>query len=98
MRDNTLKSDNFFNLQKHPQITFFSSSLRRNKGTVELLGNLTLNGVTRSVTLDLYEPSPPQTMSGSTISGISATGVIRLSDFTFGASRFNSVIAGDVKF
>ena len=44
MRDNTLKSDNFFNVQKYPQITFSSSSLRRNKGTVQLLGNLTLNG------------------------------------------------------
>lgn len=50
MRDNTLKSDDFFNVQKYPQITFRSSSLRRNKGTVQLLGNLTLNGVTRSVT------------------------------------------------
>ncbi len=73
MRDNTLKSDNFFNVQKYPQITFRSSSLRRNKGTVQLLGNLTLNDVTRSVTLDLYGPSPPQTMSGKTISGFSAT-------------------------
>jgi polyisoprenoid-binding protein YceI len=98
MRDNTLKSDNFFNVQKYPQITFRSSSLRRNKGTVQLLGNLTLNGVTRSVTLDLYGPSPPQTMSGKTISGFSATGLIRRSDFTFGASKFNTVIGDDVKF
>jgi len=98
MRDNTLKSDNFFNVQKYPEITFRSSSLRRNKGTVQLLGNLTLNGVTRSVTLDLYGPSPPQTMSGKTISGFSATGLIRRSDFTFGASKFNTVIGDDVKF
>ena len=98
MRDNTLKSDNFFNVQKYPQITFRSSSLRRNKGTVQLLVNLTLNGVTRSVTLDLYGPSPPQTMSGKTISGFSATGLIRRSDFIFGASKFNTVIGDDVKF
>ena len=98
MRDNTLKSDDFFNVQKYPQITFRSSSLRRNKGTVQLLGNLTLNGVTRSVTLDLYGPSPPQTMSGKTISGFSATGLIRRSDFTFGSSKFNTVIGDDVKF
>jgi polyisoprenoid-binding protein YceI len=98
MRDNTLKSDDFFNVQKCPQITFRSSSLRRNKGTVQLLGNLTLNGVTRSVTLDLDGPSPPQTMSGKTISGFSATGLIRRSDFTFGSSKFNTVIGDDVKF
>jgi polyisoprenoid-binding protein YceI len=98
MRDNTLKSDNFFNVQKYPQITFRSSSLKRNKGTVQLLGNLTLNDVTRSVTLNLYGPSPPQTMSGKTISGFSATGLIRRSDFTFGASKFNTVIGDDIKF
>jgi len=98
MRDNTLKSEDFFNVQKYPQITFRSSSLRRNKGTVQLLGNLTLNGVTRSVTLDLDGPSPPQTMSGKTISGFSATGLIRRSDFTFGSSKFNTVIGDDVKF
>jgi polyisoprenoid-binding protein YceI len=59
---------------------------------------LTLNGVTRSVTLDLDGPSPPQTMSGKTISGFSATGLIRRSDFTFGSSKFNTVIGDDVKF
>jgi len=98
MRDNTLKSEDFFNVQKYPQITFRSSSLRRNKRTVQLLGNLTLNGVTRSVTLDLDGPSPSQTMSGKTISGFSATGLIRRSDFTFGSSKFNTVIGDDVKF
>src|SRR5262252_6900063 len=98
IRDNTLKSEDFFNVQKYPQITFRSSSLRRNKRTVQLLGNLTLNGVTRSVTLDLDGPSLPQTMSGKTISGFSATGLIRRSDFTFGSSKFNTVIGDDVKF
>jgi len=98
IRDNTLKSEDFFNVQKYPQITFRSSSLRRNKRTVQLLGNLTLNGVTRSVTLDLDGPSPSQTMSGKTISGFSATGLIRRSDFTFGSSKFNTVIGDDVKF
>jgi len=97
MRDNTLKSDNFFNVQKYPQITFRSSPLRRNKGTVQLLGNLTLNGVTRSVTLDLDGPSPPQTISGKTMSGFSAMGLIRRSDFSFGASKFNAVVGDDVK-
>ena len=98
MRDNTLKSEDFFNVQKYPQITFRSSSLRRNKRTVQLLGDLTLNGATRSVTLDLDGPSPSQTMSGKTISGFSATGLIRRSDFTFGSSKFNTVIGDDVKF
>lgn len=98
MRDDALKSDDFFNVQKYPQISFRSSSLRRNQGIVQLLGNLTLNGVTRSVTLDLDGPSPPQTMSGKTMSGFSATGLIRRSDFNFGSSKFNTVIGDEVKF
>lgn len=97
-RDNNLKSENFFNVQKYPQIRFRSISLRRNKGTVQLLGNLTLNGITRSVTLDLDGPSPPQAMSGKTLSGFSATGLIRRSDFSFGASKFNTLVGDDVKF
>ena len=97
MRDNTLKSDNFFNVQKYPQITFKSSSLKRNRGIVQLLGDLTLNGVTRPVTLELDGPSPPQTISGKTISGFSATGLIRRSNFSFGASKFNAVVGDDVK-
>jgi polyisoprenoid-binding protein YceI len=97
MRDNNLKSDNFFNVQRYPQITFKSSSIRRNNGTFQLLGDLTLNGVTRSVTLDLDGPSPPQTVSGKTISGFSATGLIRRSNFSFGASKFNAVVGDDVK-
>jgi polyisoprenoid-binding protein YceI len=97
MRDSTLKSADFFNVQKYPQITFKSRSLRRNSGTVQLLGDLALNGVTRSVTLDLDGPSPPQTIDGKTISGFSATGLIRRSDFSFGASKFNAVVGDDVK-
>jgi polyisoprenoid-binding protein YceI len=97
MRDNTLKSDNFFNVQKYPKIMFKSSSLRRDNGTVQLLGDLTLNGVTRSVTLDLEGPSPPQTIGGKTISGFSATCLIRRSDFSFGASKVNAVVGDDVK-
>ena len=97
MRDNTLKSAGFFNVQKYPQTTFKSRSLRRNNGTVQLLGDLALNGVTRSVTLDLDGPSPPQTIDGKTISGISATGLIRRSDCSFGASKFNAVVGDDVK-
>ena len=97
MRDNTLKSDNFFNVQKYPQIRFKSSSLKRDNGTVQLLGDLTLKGVTRLVTLDLEGPSLPQTIGGKTISGFSATCLIRRSDFSFGASKFNAVVGDDVK-
>jgi hypothetical protein len=52
----------------------------------------------RQQVCSILQTSPPQTMSGKTISGFSATGLIRRSDFTFGSSKFNTVIGEDVKF
>jgi polyisoprenoid-binding protein YceI len=43
-------------------------------------------------------PTPPQTMQGKTISGFSANGTIKRSDFNFGASKFNAMLGDDVKF
>lgn len=53
-RDKHLKSDDFFNTEKYPQIKFESTSftpLGANK--YKLVGNLTLRDVTKSVTFDV---------------------------------------------
>ncbi len=47
-RDNHLKSAEFFNAEAHPQITFETDSLNE-----EVTGNLTINGVTKPVKLDV---------------------------------------------
>ncbi|NKB58576.1 MAG: polyisoprenoid-binding protein [Alphaproteobacteria bacterium] len=52
--DKHLKSGDFFNVEKHPEITFKSTSVRQtgvDRGQV--IGNLTMNGVTKPVTLDV---------------------------------------------
>jgi polyisoprenoid-binding protein YceI len=52
-RDAHLRSDDFFNAEKFPKITFESTKLER-KGETEfrLTGNLTIRDVTREVVLD----------------------------------------------
>jgi polyisoprenoid-binding protein YceI len=97
-RDNHLKSDAFFDVAKYPTMTFQSASLTRASGKLQLVGNLTINGVTKSVTLDLEGPTPPQTMQGKTISGFSASGTIKRSDYGFGAKFPPPLIGDEVKF
>jgi polyisoprenoid-binding protein YceI len=97
-RDKHLKSPDFFDVEKNPAMTFKSTSLTKAGGKMQLTGDLTISGVTKSVTLDLDGPTPPQTMQGKTISGFSASGTIKRSDFNFGASKFNAMLGDDVKF
>lgn len=97
-RDNHLKSPDFFDVQKNPTITFKSTSVTNAGGRLQLIGDLTLNNVTKSVTLDLDGPAPPQTVKDKTVSGFSATGKIKRTDFNFGPKFGPAMIGDDVKF
>jgi polyisoprenoid-binding protein YceI len=97
-RDKHLKSPDFFDVDKNPVMTFKSASLSRSGGKLQLVGDLTINGVTKSVTLDLDGPTPPQTMQGKTISGFSATGTILRSDYNFGSKFPAAILGNEVKF
>ena len=47
-----MRSPQFLNTQKHPQITFVSTEIQpKNQNEFIILGNLTINGVTRLVKL-----------------------------------------------
>ena len=53
-RDKHLKSDDFFNAEKYPTITFVSTSFTPKGGNkYELKGNLTVRDVTKPVTFDV---------------------------------------------
>lgn len=98
-RDKHLKSPDFFNVEKYPTITFKSTSVVRTNGTLQVIGDLTLAGVTKSVTLDVDGPAPPQKgMGGKLVTGLSATGTISRSAFNLGAKFPSAMIGDDVKF
>lgn len=52
-RDGHLKSPDFFDAEKFPKMTFKSTSMKKGKtkGTYLLIGDLTIKGVTKKVTL-----------------------------------------------
>jgi polyisoprenoid-binding protein YceI len=98
-RDKHLKSPDFFDVAKYPQIVFKSTSLKQSGGKLQLTGDLTLTGVTKSITFDLDGPAPPQTAKdGKTRSGFSATGILKRSDFNFGPKFAPPMLGDDVKF
>jgi polyisoprenoid-binding protein YceI len=98
-RDKDLRSANFFNVEKFPTLTFKSTSVTRSNGKLQVVGDLTLAGVTKSVTLDVDGPTAPiKGMGGKTVTGFSATGMVKRSDFNF-ASKYGAAMLGDeVKF
>ena len=75
-RDTHLKSAEFFNAEAHPQITFETNSLNN-----EITGNLTLNGVTQPVKLDVDFGGINVDPWGNTKAGFSFEGKISRKDF-----------------
>ena len=94
-RDGHLKSPDFFNVEKFPTMTFKSTAVTGASGKLQVVGDLTLAGVTKSVTLDVDGPTPPQKgQGGKLVTGFSATGKLKRSDFNFG-SKFGEPMLGD---
>ena len=98
-RDEHLKGPDFFNVAKYPTLNFKSTAVTKNGGKLQLLGDLTLDGVTKPITLDLDGPAAPMKgPGGKTVSGFSASGVIHRTDFNFGAKYSSPMLGDDVKF
>jgi polyisoprenoid-binding protein YceI len=97
-RDTHLKSPDF-NVEKYPTITFKSTKVASVNGKLQVTGDLTLTGVTKSVTLDVDGPSAPiKGQGGKMVTGFSATGLIKRSDFSFGPKFAPPMIGDEVQF
>src|SRR6202167_5554942 len=83
MRDNDLRSPNYFDVQKYPNITFQSKRVEpAGSGKLKVIGDLTIHGVTKEVVLDVDGPSAPiKDPWGNQRIGASATTKINRMDF-----------------
>jgi len=79
-------SDNFFGANEDDMITFSSTGIEvTGEDTAVITGDLTINGITRSVALDAnLNQVAPHPMLGKTWAGFDATTMIRRSDFGLG--------------
>jgi len=92
MRDDDLRSPNFFDAKKFPEITFKSTSVKRTgENTADVTGNLSMHGVTKEVVLKVELLGKGAGMQGTTVSGWDAGTALKRSDFGL---SWNKVIEG----
>ncbi|HEY3411785.1 MAG TPA: YceI family protein [Armatimonadota bacterium] len=71
MRDDDLRSANYFDVAKFPTITFESTAVKKGKGgQFVAVGNLTIHGVTKEVSLPFRPVGPVKDTFGGTRAGL----------------------------
>jgi polyisoprenoid-binding protein YceI len=99
-RDGHLKSSDFFNAEKFPEITFKSSSFTRGEGNkYKITGDLTIRDVTKQVTFDAVYNGSVKGMGGATVTAWKAT--LAINRFEFGLKwdrtiESGGLVAGDI--
>lgn len=98
-RDNHLKSADFFDVEKYPDFTFSSTSVKAaGKNKFKVTGNLTLHGVTKPVTLDaVYKGTVENPMSKKQTAAFNVTGTIKRSDFQVGDKFPVAIVSDEVR-
>lgn len=98
-RDEHLRSADFFDVQQFPSITFRSKAVSRDGNDLQVVGDLTLHGVTREVTLAVEDlDSEIKDPWGNVKIGASASTKIKRKDFDLNwnaALETGGVLVGD---
>ncbi len=82
MRDNHLRSADFFDVANFPEMTFKSTSFEKtDDDTYKITGNLTLHGITKNITLQAKYMGQIKDQQGKTYAGFKASGSINRYDF-----------------
>jgi polyisoprenoid-binding protein YceI len=92
-RDQHLKSEDFFNAAQFPQITFKSTSIKKSDDGWDVTGDLTLHGVTKSVTVNLKKLGEADTMAKHRL-GLEGTLTVKRSEF--GMTKMLEAVGDDV--
>jgi polyisoprenoid-binding protein YceI len=97
-RDKHLKSADFFDAEKFSTLTFKSKTFKKVSGkNYKVTGDLTLHGVTKTVTLDAVFNGTYDNQAKKTSAGLKFTGTIKRTDFGIGAAIPAAMVGNDVK-
>jgi polyisoprenoid-binding protein YceI len=81
-RDKDLKGPDFFNVKQFPEMTFKSTGVKKTGDTtMDVTGDLTLRGVTKSITVGMEMTGVGKGMHGETRVGFQTNFTIKRSDF-----------------
>jgi polyisoprenoid-binding protein YceI len=88
-RDGHLKTPDFFDVENHPTITFTSTKVSRDGSEWDVTGDLTINGVTKPVTIEFEETGSAKDPYGNTRIGFEGGTTIDRSDWNL---NFNAAL------
>ena len=99
-RDEHLRSSDFFDVAKYPTITFVSKKVTKTDANrLRVMGDLTIRGVTREVTVDIEGPTPEvKDPWGGLRRGATGTAKINRKDFGLTWSKMldsGGLVVGD---
>lgn len=92
-RDSDLKSEDFFDVKRYPEMKFKSKNVEiAGPGKLKVSGDLTINAITRPVVLDVEGPTPPiRDPQGREKVGVNATTKISRKEFGI---LYNPILEG----
>ena len=88
-RDGHLKTPDFFDVENYPQLTFVSTDVARDGSEWAITGDLTINGVTKSVTIPFEETGSAKDPFGNTRVGFEGETTIDRTDWNL---SFNAAL------
>jgi polyisoprenoid-binding protein YceI len=97
-RDDHLRSADFFDAANHPEITFVSKRVEMRDNGQVLIGDLTIRGTTKEVTIPFAITGKIASLRGKTIIGFEATLQINRKDFGVAYNRLmdnGGLVVGD---
>lgn len=98
-RDNHLRSEDFFDVEQHPKMTFKATNIERTgEDEYKVTGDLTICGITNSETFSVTSEGQRKDPWGNEVAGFSGEGKINRSDYglTYNAVlETGGVVVGD---
>jgi polyisoprenoid-binding protein YceI len=93
MRDNDLRSPNWFDAEKYPTLTFKSTAFKKaSESQFKLIGDITIHGVTKPISFDVvYNGMIQNPFSKKYTCGFTITGKLNRSDFGIGNESIPTV-------
>lgn len=97
-RDDHLRSPDFFDVANHPEMTFVSKSVTGSGDDITVVGDITIRGITREITLKGAFVGAMKDHRGNERAGFVATGQLNRKDFGLNWNRAletGGVVVGD---
>lgn len=80
-RDGHLRTGDFFEAEKYPNITFTSTAVAKDGSDLKITGDLTIKGITKPITLNVEFSGVTKDLYGNTKAGFSFSGKLNRLDW-----------------